>query len=830
MTMSIGYAQEQKISFDSSLLNNGGKEIDISILENGGQLPGEYTVDIFLNGMRVDSRDMVFENDRDSKGNTFLKTCVTREMLVRYGVNIKKYPKLFKRGKGNKHKEPCADLSVIPDSTERFEFTSQKLMLSIPQVALLPKQFGIAPEELWDDGITAFLLNWQVNANRSEYRGLNASENESFWASFEPGLNFGPWRVRNLSTWQKVSNNKGKWNTAYTRAERGLNRIKSRLILGEHYTSSEIFESTPYRGVMIRSDESMVPFNLREFAPVVKGIAQTQASVEVRQNGYLIYNVTVAPGAFSLEDLPVTGSGGDLEVTVLETNGTKQVFTVPFTTPAIALREGYFKYSFTAGQYRSSDSSVNSPIITQGTAMYGLPWGITAFGGAQFSEHYFSADIGVGLSMGSLGAISLDSMYTQGSKKGFSKEKGNSWRLRYNKAFESTGTSFTAASYQYSSNGYNTMSDVLDTYSKNYENSYAYKPNRSRTTTLGMSQTLGNIGYISINGSRDEFRDSFPHKDYITASYSTSWNNISWSFNWSRSINKTDASSNKWNKEDIFSVWVSIPLGQWIGSSQNNIRATGQFQSTTGQETRYETGLSGEAFERRLNWDIREQLASGGKINKESSRFNVAWHGTYGEITGMYSYNNRSRQMSTGFSGALVAHKDGITLGQKTGDTIALIEAPNVTGAQVRGTRGVRTDFRGLTLMGNTTPYQENIISLDPTTFPEDAEVSRTDSRVVPTKGAVVRAKFETEVGNRALITLTHPDGKALPFGAVVTAMGKSKGTSIVGDNGEVYISGLLKKGKIQARWGTNNQCLADFQIPNKKGPAGIYMIHAVCK
>ncbi|MEN1743432.1 fimbria/pilus outer membrane usher protein, partial [Pseudomonas aeruginosa] len=105
----------------------------------------------------------------------------------------------------------------------------------------------------------------------------------------------------------------------------------------------DIFDSVPFRGAMMSSDESMVPYNLREFAPVVRGIARTQARIEVRQNGYLIQSQTVAPGAFALTDLPVTGSGSDLQVTVLESDGTAQVFTVPFTTPAIALREGYLK-------------------------------------------------------------------------------------------------------------------------------------------------------------------------------------------------------------------------------------------------------------------------------------------------------------------------------------------------------------------------------------------------------------------------------------------------------------------------------------------------------
>lgn len=129
------------------------------------------------------------------------------------------------------------------------------------------------------------------------------------------------------------------------------------------------------------SDESMVPYNLREFAPVVRGIARTQARIEVRQNGYLIQSQTVAPGAFALTDLPVTGSGSDLQVTVLESDGTAQVFTVPFTTPAIALREGYLKYNVTAGQYRSSDDAVEHTSLGQVTAMYGLPWGLTVYGG-----------------------------------------------------------------------------------------------------------------------------------------------------------------------------------------------------------------------------------------------------------------------------------------------------------------------------------------------------------------------------------------------------------------------------------------------------------------
>ncbi|MCZ5816413.1 fimbria/pilus outer membrane usher protein [Escherichia coli] len=120
----------------------------------------------------------------------------------------------------------------------------------------------------------------------------------------------------------------------------------------------------------------------------------------MRQNGYLIQSQTVAPGAFALTDLPLTSSGGDLQVTVLESDGTTQVFTVPFTTPAVALREGYMKYNLTVGQYRPSDSAVEHSLLGELTSIYGLPYGFTVFGGVQMAEHYLAGALGGGWSLG----------------------------------------------------------------------------------------------------------------------------------------------------------------------------------------------------------------------------------------------------------------------------------------------------------------------------------------------------------------------------------------------------------------------------------------------
>ncbi|EMF6145084.1 fimbria/pilus outer membrane usher protein [Escherichia coli] len=826
-----GNTEARTYSFDASMLKGGGKGVDLTLFEEGAQLPGIYPIDIILNGSRVDSRDMAFRTEKDAEGKTYLKTCLTREMLAHYGVMTEEYPELF-HGDDGKEADACAELSVIPQATETYQFASQQLLLSIPQVALRPPLRGIAPEALWDDGIPAFLLNWQANTSRSEYRGYGKSVTDNDWVTLEPGINLGPWRVRNLTTWNRSSGQPGLWESAYIRAERGINSLRSRLTLGEDYTPSDIFDSVPFRGVMLGSDESMVPYNQREFAPVVRGIARTQARIEVRQNGYLIDSRTVAPGAFALTDLPLTGSGGDLQVTVQESDGTAQVFTVPYTTPAIALREGYMKYSIAGGEYRSSDDAVEHSPLGQMSVMYGLPWGLTAFGGAQMSSHYQSAALGLGWSMGRLGAVSVDGIHSRGQQKGRDTETGETWRLRYNKSFELTNTDLTAARYQYTSSGFHTLSDVLSTFRNDNFRAYSYSGDRSRRTTLRLNQYLGSLGYMSFYGSRDEFRHNRQKQDSFGMSYGTSWKNISWYVNWSRNYS-TNAYYQRGHIEDSINLWMNIPLGQWIGGRDNDINVTTQTQRTTGQNTWYETGLNGRAFDRRLYWDVSERIAPGSENNVDSSRLNLRWFGTYGELAGMYSYSSYIRQMSAGISGGMVLHNEGITLGQKGEDTVALVVAPGVNGASVGSLPGVRTDTRGYTLVNHVSPYQENLITLDPTTFPENVEVSQTDTRVVPTKGAVVRAKFITRVGGRALITLSRSDGSRLPFGAVVTEEGKKGqmpgGVGVVGDNGEVYLSGLDETGQLKVQWGRNSSCRANYRLPEEKEATGIFLVRTVC-
>lgn len=828
-------AQAANYTFDTKQLGVAGQGVDVSLFEQGGQLPGTYLVDIVVNGNQVDSRDVVFSLVKDADGKQTLQPCLSVDALSNYGVRVEDYPALGASG------AQCARLAAIPQAHTDFRFNNQQLLVSVPQVAMRPKLVGIAPQSRWDDGMPALLLNYRANANRSEYRGNYANDNSnSQYVQLDPGLNLGAWRLRNSTTWQKNGHASSKWQTVYTYAERGLNDWKSRLTLGERYTPSEVFDSVPFRGVMLATDDNMVPYNQRAYAPVIRGIARTQARVEVKQNGYTVYSNTVAPGPFALTDLTATGGGGDLEVTVYETDGKPQVFSVPYNTPAISLREGYLKYSVMGGTYRSSQSAVHKSGMGQATLMYGLPWNLTGYAGLQEAQHYQAGTLGMGVSLGEWGSVSVDGTWSHGQRKSYDMENGGRWRVRYSKMVPETNTSLSVTN-AHSSQKYNTLSEVLDSYRS--DEGWLYLPgsngvyyyytdgNRSKNrTSMTLSQSMGTWGNLNLNGTREEYWNHPGHNDSYGISYGFGIQGASISLGWTKSkiVDMDGARRN----DRVTSLMVSVPLDRWLSSSSaesNSINATYQLTSPSRGGNTQEAGLNGDAFSRRLHWDVRQRYRSGdGGGDHNESALNLNWDGAYGQVGANYSYSRSSRQMGGSLAGGVVVHPHGVTLGQTLGSTVALIEAPGASNVPVGGWPGVSTDFRGYATLGYMSPYQENTVSLDPASLPANAEITQTDSRVVPTSGAVVAAKFATRVGGRALMTLTQPDGHPVPFGALAMLAGQNVGAGVVGEGGQVYLTGLPDEGVLNVQW-AGQQCSVSYRLPADKGVAGVYTMTGQC-
>lgn len=808
--------------FDSHFLQIGGgpqTTTDLSAYDNAhSQAPGNYRVDIWLNNHFLETKTLPFIAAKDPENQGALSPCITLTQLKSWGVKVEAFSAL------QAHSQ-CVNMAVIPSATTKFEFSSQRLMLSIPQAALKSEARGYVSPEQFDEGIPALLLNYRFSgANNYARKGGTDSNNQ--YLNLRPGANFGAWRLRNYSTWSRNSRGNQRWDTAYTYLQRNIISLKSQLTLGDSNSPSDIFDSVPFRGVQLASDDEMLPESLRGYAPVIRGTAKSNAQVIVRQNGYVIYQSYVAPGAFVINDMYATGGSGDLNVTIKEADGSEQHFVVPYASLPVLQREGRLKFSLTGGQYRPYDSAVDKKFLSQATAIYGLPKNFTLYGGLQLAENYRALASGIGKNLGDFGALSADVTQAWSILHNREHQSGQSWRVRYNKNIIATGTNFAIAGYRYSTAGYYTLSDVMDSYhDSGYRSMHEQTRNRTElTVSQNISQELGSF---SLSLLREEYWQKRRKNMSMSAGYNNSWNGINYGVNYSYSNNSIRSNEDRERHTDrVLSFNVSVPLDRWLRNSWATYSVT---TSKPGGSTN-SVGLSGTSLaDNNLAWNIQQSRANQGQGS--SGNLDGDYRGTYGEVTAGYGYDRNMQRLNYGLEGGILAHSEGVTFGQAFGDTAALIAAPGASGVEVTNQTGVKTDFRGYALVPNLSPYRQSDLELAPDSLPDNVDLSLTTKTVVPTRGAIVRADYQAQVGFRVLATLLH-QGVPLPFGAVVSDPQQSgKQSGIVGDNGQVYLNGLAPAGTMLAQWGkgSDKQCYFKYQLAESSPQSGIQQITAQC-
>ncbi|WP_039029622.1 fimbria/pilus outer membrane usher protein [Leclercia adecarboxylata] len=801
--------------------NPGMKGADLSAFESGSQLPGTYRVDVIIGEQVVDTREIKFEAVKTADGDETLQPCLSVAQLKSWGVKTELFPDLSADGE-------CARLSAIPQASAEFLFGVQRLVISIPQAALSPQARGYVPPEMWDEGITAAMLNYSLSGSNNWARNGNGSDTNSQYANLRPGINVGPWRIRNYTTWTRDSNGNDKWDTVYTYGQRAIIPLKAQLTTGDSSSPADVFDSIPFRGAQLASDDDMMPDSLKGYAPVVRGIARTNAQVVIRQNGYQIYQSYVAPGAFEITDMYPTGGAGDLDVTVKESDGSEQHFTVAFASLPVLQREGRFKYAVTGGQYRSYNSDVDKTPFSQLTGIYGLPYGLTLYGGFQESSKYQSLAAGIGKNMGDFGAFSTDVTQAWSTPKDMEKSNGQSWRIRYSKNFVETGTNFAIAGYRYSTSGYYGMQEVLDSYG----DSSALQDRRRNRAELTMSQNIGqSLGSMTLSAVREDYWNSGKTMESYSAGYNNSWNSVSYGITYTYSKNGSTDSyghTTSYDKDQQIALNVSVPLEKFLPRTWANY----SMNASKNNGTTHSVGLNGSALENNaLSWNV--QQGYGTDDVGYTGNANADYKGTYGEVTAGYGYDKDSDRLNYGLQGGIIAHADGVTFSQPLGETNVLVKAPGAKGVSIQNQSGAKTDWRGYTAVSNLTPYRKNDVALMTDTLPDDVELELTNKTVIPTRGAVVRADYVANVGMRVLMTLSQANGQPVPYGSIVTIdRNKIQQASIVGDSGQVYLTGMQGSEILLIKWGdkANESCRVNLASTNLKLLNGIQSGSAKCQ
>lgn len=813
---------------------------DLSRFAGNEQAPGKYRVDVLLNGQIVANQDVDFIAGKD-QGNTGLMPCLNITWLEKLGVNVTAFPGLMALSN-----DTCVDIAKeIPDASTHFVFEQLQLQISIPQAALNQYVRGYIPPERWENGITAFMLDYNFTGSNNKNRssGYNSSDN-NYFLSLNSGLNMGPWRLRDRSTWHYSSNGEKKWEHIDTYIERSIISLKSILTLGDTYTTGDVFDSQSLRGVQLASDDNMLPDSLRGFAPTIRGIAKSNAQVTIKQNGYVLYQTYVPTGAFEITDLYPTSSSGDLTVEVKEADGSVNAFVVPYSSVPLLQREGRLKYALSAGEYRSNSDEQDDINYGQATFAWGLPKGWTVYGGAQGSSKYSAGALGLGVNLGTLGAVSADVTYAKSKLADESQHTGQSIRFLYAKSLNNWGTNFQLLGYRYSTSGFYTMSDT--TYKRMSGNDMTgadedtplwmtrydlYYTKRGKFQ-INISQQLGGFGDAYLTGSEQTYWHTDEKQTLIQVGYNTTWKDINYGFSYN--YNKAPGQP---NSDRIIAFNVSLPLSRWLAPpsgttySSNNAYASYSVSQDQDGRTQHNAGINGTLLEgNNLSYSVQESYDSQEK--QTGGSVNANYRGTYGNGVLGYNYANNGdyQQVNYGLSGGVVVHQNGVTLSQPLGDTNILVAAEGASDVGVLNNVGIRTDWRGYAVIPYASSYRENRIALDVNSMDEHLEVDEAAVNVVPIRGALVQATFKARTGARALMSLRYHQ-RAVPFGAVVT-FGEANATSIVDDDGMVYLAGLEQKGTLHVKWGegSDQQCSASWLLSKEQMEKAIIRLSKECE
>ncbi|MFC0308804.1 fimbria/pilus outer membrane usher protein [Gallibacterium trehalosifermentans] len=795
--------------FDADFLSGSAKSsIDISRFSYGNPIPvGNYLADVYLNNHFRGRVNLQFVDHPEKKQSVL---CQNDALLAVLDLKADALLEQDSAALG------CQLFALVPEGKMAFDMSQLRLDVDLPQALIVQRPLGYISPAQWQDGVPVAFVRYDASHYRYQYSDSTAKQD---YLGIDAGINLFGWAFRHRGSQSWQDQQRLPYQSIATYAQRDIAALRGQLTIGDFYTSGLLMESMAIRGVQLASDERMLATSERGYAPTIRGVANSNARVRIRQKGNVLREVMVPAGAFEINDLFPTGYGGDIEVEILEANGEKRSFTVPYTAAVELIRPGYSRYQLSAGRYRYEDK-ISKTNVAQATWQYGLSNNVTLNLGGTFSKDYHAELIGLSVNT-PLGTIATSATFSNAKfRNSDTKRKGYSLYASYNTRLEPTNTNVTLAAYRYLSRDYYSVQDVIKANDSEFIDDslldlglYNTRPKNQFEVAISQAFRPG-WGSAYLIGSTSTYWGSNKKQNGYQIGYGNSYKQLSYSFSFSQTKNSEG------EKENQFYLNLSLAFGEsnttYLSevlsyNAQNGYFSTTSLSGSAGKDYRYSYNLS---------------------VSKQKENSNISfsnnYRGSLANIGASWSQDNQhNRQMSLNLSGAVVAHPKGITLSNDLSNHFAIIHAAGARGAKIRGSIGNEIDYFGNGIVPYVDPYAVNYIGLDLSDVPDRVELSSTDQQIIPRANSAILVDFATKVGNVVFFELTNMT-EFPPIGTeVFDQAGQAVG--IVSQGGRIYTRGVEKKGQLSLQWG-DKQCQFTYQVPDAADNGELVIVPVQCQ
>ncbi|EMT6576193.1 MULTISPECIES: fimbria/pilus outer membrane usher protein [Providencia] len=799
LTPMIAFSEEA-VDFNTDFLEaDSAENVDFSKFSHANYIPpGNYSLAISVNKVKISMEQSIifFTPNYDEKISL---ACITPELYEQLGLKPEWKNKVTWLLDGQ-----CLDIRSVPEMRIQGDLAKNIVDISIPQAYMEYEDPNWDPPSRWDDGILGAFIDYNATGRVVKKQTGDKGTDSGITATGTMGTNIGAWRFRGDWQTQKGQLNKGgqswSWNQLY--AYRAIRSLNSRLTFGEQYLSSTLFDSIRYIGASLETNESMLPPRLQGYAPEIAGVAKTNATVIVKQDGRIIYQKEVSPGPFRIQDVNSFG-GGTLDVSIQEQDGSVTNYKVETSRLGTLTRPGQLIYQFVVGKPTKNEHDTQGPAFSLGSLSWGVTNNTTVYGGVLGSSEYQNIAIGLGRDLAPFGVLSGNlsiSRAEMGRTENNQTLTGNSYNLTYSKQFDDINSQITFAGYRFSEKNYMSMNQFID--------------RRYNESTVDSGKEL----YTIIFGT------AFPEYNtnmYLNYSHQTYWNRTSTDQynltvsnyfdlgkikNLSLSLTAYKTKSDQ-NDDDGVYLNLNIPLND----NQASISYSGSYARNTNSHSVNYYDRINERSTYSISagtWD-KDKVTTSGMYNYDGDTAQL-------NLSGTYIQDNQSA-LSMQLKGGLTMTQEGGALHRNTsinGGSRILLDTNGVADIPVQtGITPIRTNRYGKAVITSVMDYNRNNIRIDLNNVPDNAEAIQSTQHATLTEGAIGYRKFNVIQGEKILGTIHLANNSYPPFGASVKNENNVE-VGIVSDNGFIYLAGINPSDVLEVTWGNNSSC--HIQLPEK--------------
>ncbi|MCS3509243.1 outer membrane usher protein FimD/PapC [Achromobacter sp. JUb104] len=748
-------------------------------------------VELVVNGVNVGKIDARF----DQEGGL----CFDENLMQKARLRVPSPSFLLRKDEG---KRSCYDfVAAFPQTSLRLRPNREQISLVVPQDAM---RGDVLEAQNFTKGGTAAIVNYDIMTMRSKF---GDTRRDSTYATTQVGFNMDDWIVRSRQLFSKDGDEQ-RFNHLYAYAQRTFPNQKAVFQAGQINVNSPVFAGAPITGVQTMPDSALS--NTASSGALVQGIAQSQATVEVRQAGVLIYSTMVPEGPFALTDIPLLNTSTDLDVSIQESGGQSRSFLVPAATFRNA-KVSQPGYSFAIGKVRelSSDRG-EEPMIAAATGTWNLGTNAVVSAGILGASSYQTIGSGIDASLHRDASASVRGAVSNASRGGV---KGAQLIVSAN--VRATERLSVGASAKQQTSGYRDLADTLidpdsPWRASLYNGQYTASVNWSHDMLGSFNASYSNSRNFDGNADNrliGSWGRTFKHAT-VTANVETSMG----------SANKRDNGRSYSNDNAVY-VNVSIPLGS------RNVRT---YVSKRGDTTRAGAAMS-EVVNDQFNY--RVSVERNNSMDQTYASGNVSVVPRYTSVDLGYSQGGSSSTQSGRISGGIVAHKSGVTLSPyAVQDTFGLVAVGDLSGVKLTTPNGpVWTDAAGRAVVPQLHAYRDNRVEVQPKSLPRRVDLRNGFQSVQAGRGSVNHLNFDVIKARRVMVDAVDGQGHALPKGSSVLDAQNNFLTTVL-DKGAIFLTDASPDQTLKVSLPGDKSCTLNIDYPNENNDDIFYeRAPAVC-